>query len=126
MRIRAWLAGLSLFLGSSAMAADIPVLRAPAPIFAAPPPILAFFTWTGCYAGGNMGGIWIRNDTSLAAPSLNSKLGPVPLGASLGGHSADSWIGGVQGGCNYQIDSWVIGLYGDFDFTDRKSVVEGK
>jgi outer membrane immunogenic protein len=118
MRIRAWLVGLSLFLGNLAMAADIPVLRAPAPIFAAPPPILAFFTWTGCYAGGNMGGIWIRKDMSLATPSLNSKLGPVPVGASLGGHPADSWIGGVQGGCNYQIDSWVIGLYGDFDFTD--------
>jgi len=119
MRIRVWLAAVSLVLSSSAMAADIPVLRAPAPIFAAPAPILAFFTWTGCYAGGNLGGIWIQKDMSLAPPSLVSRqLGPVPVGASLGGHSADSWIGGVQGGCQYQIGDWVLGLYGDFDFTD--------
>src|SRR4051794_17262585 len=108
MRVGLWLVAMSFFVSSSAVAADVPVLRAPAPlpapIFAAPAPILAFFTWTGCYAGGNMGGIWIRKDMSLADPSRNSRLGPVPVGASLGGHSADSWIGGVQGGCNYQID----------------------
>jgi outer membrane immunogenic protein len=124
MRIRVWLAAIGLFVSSSAMAADVPVLRAPAPIFAAPAPILAFFTWTGCYAGGSLGGVWAKKNYSAAAPFAApppavAPSGAIPpVGAPLGGHTADSWMGGVQGGCTYQIGDWVIGLGGDFDFTD--------
>jgi opacity protein-like surface antigen len=46
-------------LGGSAGAAD---LARPAPVYAPSPPVVAVFTWTGCYVGGNAGGIWANTD----------------------------------------------------------------
>ena len=46
-------------LAGAASAADMPV-KAP---FIAPPPV---FSWTGCYIGGNVGGI--KNDSKLTQP----------------------------------------------------------
>jgi outer membrane immunogenic protein len=39
----------------AAMAADMP-LKAP------PPPPAPVFTWSGCYLGGSVGGIWRQTD----------------------------------------------------------------
>ena len=88
----------------AAFAADLPVK---APVYRAPPPV-AVFSWTGCYVGGNVGGLWARSDWT----NLN--------GTSLGGHDADGWLGGVQAGCNYQVDRWVFGIQGDYDWTGAK------
>jgi outer membrane immunogenic protein len=99
---------LALF-GGTASAADLAVK---APVYRAPPPVYVF-SWTGCYVGGNVGGVWIKKDETLTTP-----FGTAVAGTSFGSHDADSVIGGVQGGCNYQVGGWVFGIQGDYDWTD--------
>jgi outer membrane immunogenic protein len=101
---------------SAAMAADMrPVHKAPP----APPP--AYFGWTGCYAGGHVGGLWARKDWSDRSVSFIPGE-PIPsFGQSFGGHDADGWLGGVQAGCDYQLAGrFVIGIQGDYAWTDAK------
>src|SRR5204862_2386971 len=55
------------------------------------------WSWTGCYAGGHAGGLSVRaKDWIVRTP------GGAFYGQSIGGHGADSWIAGVQAGCDYQ------------------------
>jgi outer membrane immunogenic protein len=43
------------------------------------------------------------------------------FGQSLGGHEAHGWLGGGQGGCDYQFaGSFVIGLQGDYAWADAE------
>jgi outer membrane immunogenic protein len=93
---------LSALLGGSAGAAD---LARPAPVYAPPPVMVPLFTWTGCYVGANGGGIWAHNDWN------DSFYG------DYGNNTASGGIGGLQGGCNYQVGAWVFGLQGDYDWT---------
>jgi outer membrane immunogenic protein len=99
---------LALF-GGTATAADLSVR---APVYRAPPPVYVF-SWTGCYVGGNVGGVWIKKDETLTTP-----FGTAVAGTAFGSHDADSFLGGVQGGCNYQVGGWVFGIQGDYDWTD--------
>ena len=64
------------------------------------------FSWTGCFAGGHGGGLWANKDWTGVA-----------LGG-FGGHDIDSWIAGVQAGCDYQSGQLVIGVQGDYGWTD--------
>jgi outer membrane immunogenic protein len=102
------LTGFALMLiASPAMAADLrvrqPVYKAPPP----PPPV--YFTWTGCYIGGHVGGVWTRKEWSVRDP------GNAFFGLSDGTHDADGWLGGVQAGCDYQFaGGFVIGIAGDY------------
>jgi len=90
-------------------AADLPV-KAPA----YRPPIVVPYSWTGCFIGGNVGGLWAHKDWRNGQT-------PTDPGAPLGSHHADNWLGGVQGGCDYQFTgSWVVGIQGDYDWTDAK------
>ena len=93
-------------LGGSATAAD---LARPAPIYVPPPVVVPLFTWTGCYVGGNVGGIWARNDWNDAI-----------LG-DFGASSATGALGGLQTGCNYQVSRWVFGIQGDYDWTNANN-----
>jgi outer membrane immunogenic protein len=99
---------LALF-GGTATAADLAVK---APVYRAPPPVYVY-SWTGCYVGGNVGGVWIKKDETLTTP-----FGTATAGTAFGSHNADSFIGGVQAGCNYQVGGWVFGVQGDYDWTD--------
>ncbi|MFZ1921500.1 MAG: outer membrane beta-barrel protein, partial [Xanthobacteraceae bacterium] len=92
-------------LAGAAAAADFP-----ARIYTkAPPPVAAVYNWSGCYVGGDGGGIWSRNNWSLP------DMGGLPVSS----HDVNSWLAGVQVGCNYQFNGgWVIGLQGDYDFAD--------
>ena len=85
----------AISLTGSALAADLPVYsKAPAPLW----------SWTGCYAGLNVGIGW-------------SKVGMADgAGNSLDIGNGNGAMGGGQVGCDYQISkSWVIGVEGEFD-----------
>jgi len=99
------LVGLGVVLGQPAIAADIS-----RPVYKAPPPPPPMYRWTGCYVGGHVGGLWANKDWTLAAPD------PV---TPLGSHNANSWIAGLQAGCDYQFyGGFVIGIQGDYAWTD--------
>jgi outer membrane immunogenic protein len=85
-------------LGSSAFAADLqPRVYSKAPPAPIPAPI---YNWTGFYIGGHLGGAFNGND-------------------SLGGTNG-RFIGGVQAGADYQFaTNWVLGIEGQYTFTDR-------
>jgi outer membrane immunogenic protein len=76
------------------------------PVYKAPPPAPVYFSWTGCYVGGNIGGLWVNKDVTG------------PFGGTF---SADgsSWAAGLQAGCNYQFaGGWVVGFQGDYDWAN--------
>jgi outer membrane immunogenic protein len=82
-----------------ASAADLPS-RPPVYMPPAPPPI----TWTGCYIGGNIGGIFGRATAEFG------------FGESSSNNSGFS--GGGQIGCDYQFaGGWVFGVRNMFDGT---------
>src|SRR3974377_321373 len=73
-------------------------------------PVPVFTWWTGCYAGGNVGGIWAMSDWNDAI-----------LG-DFGSNSATGALGGLQAGCNYQVSHhWVFGIQADYDWTNASS-----
>ena len=91
-------------LSSPAFAADLPArVYTKAPVVA---PVVTY-NWTGCYIGGNTGGLWVRKDWRVTTTQ-----------AVIGGHDADGWLGGGQVGCNYQTGNWVFGVQGDYDWTN--------
>ena len=122
-----------LFLGSVALVAL--GLGAPAafaaeravPAYAPPPPPVPVYTWSGCYAGANAGYSGGRSTQTTVANSVltgnglgsapaplglagGGVIAPVPVGSSIAGDlNLSGFIGGFQGGCNYQFGWWVVG-----------------
>ena len=84
---------------SQASAADLP-RKAPVYVPPAPPPI----TWTGCYIGGNVGGIFARRSADLGF--LEDSISDTNSG----------FAGGGQIGCDYHFaGGWVFGIRNMFD-----------
>jgi len=83
----------------SAQAADIP--RA---VYKAPRAVVAYYNWTGFYAGVNGGYAWGDSDWALPAVSMKP----------------DGFLVGGTLGYNYQVGSIVWGVEGDFDYADIK------
>lgn len=94
------IAALALLATSfTAEAADIP-----RPIYKGPPrSVVAYYNWTGFYAGINGGYAWGESNFFGAFDSS-------PKGFVIGGTL----------GYNYQVGSFVWGLEGDFDYADIK------
>lgn len=87
-----------LSISSTAFAADLrPAYKAP-PLLT-PTPV---FTWTGFYIGGNIGYGWSR------------------FSAEGDSRTAKGVLGGVQAGFNYQIDRFVIGVEGEYTWSNVK------
>ena len=82
---------LVTLVSGSAMAADLSRAPAPAPVYTKAPMMAPPFTWTGCYIGGNGGGLWAKKDWTNSA-------GPAESSVDLSGGLA-----GGQIGCNYQV-----------------------
>ena len=74
-----------------------------------PPPV----RWTGCHVGGHAGVAWGNSDKWIPRTP-----GGAFEGVSLGGHGVDGFIGGVQAGCDYQLQNGVVlGAGGDYGWT---------
>ena len=92
---------VAMFVGTPAVAADM-VLKAP-PVQAP----LPAWSWTGCYVGGDGGGVWAHKTWT------NS------LGKQVASQDVDGGLGGLQAGCDYQAPNhFVIGLQGGYDWTN--------
>src|SRR5262249_31809316 len=101
-------AALSVLLATSmaANAADVPPYAPPPPVYAPPvyvPP--AFFSWTGFYLGGNIGGAWRHDNVTDTLLGLNFS----------NGNNNGAFIGGGQLGFNWQVSNFVLGFEWDFD-----------
>lgn len=97
-RLVAGLLGATLLGGVAAQAADMPIK---APAYRAP--LLPMYSWTGCYLGGNAGGVWGRSNINIPGYPSNFNI------------NTSSFIGGGQLGCNYQIQQFVLGIEGNWD-----------
>jgi len=101
---------------SIASAADLP-RKAPAYAPAPPPP--PPITWTGCYIGANIGGIFGRVSTDFNNNGFfNNSFNNFDNGDS----NNSGFAGGGQIGCDYQWagSGWVIGFRNMFDGTTLK------
>lgn len=86
----------------TAGAADMPVKAPPAPV-AAP------FSWTGFYAGLNLGGTWADNDSTYVGATA------ISIVTHAVGLRSASAIGGGQIGGNWQTGMFVLGAEADID-----------
>ena len=99
-------------VSGSAVAADMPVKA----VYKAPP--VYVHSWTGCFVGGNVGGVWVNKDWSVGAGDPSIGVAGIAAGQAFGSHNANGWLGGFQAGCDYQFaGGWVIGIQGDYDWT---------
>lgn len=87
---------------SIASAADMAVKARPM----APLPV--GYNWTGCYIGANVGGIWGKSNISIPAYPSNFNI------------NNSSLLGGGQIGCNYQMNQFVVGVEGNWDWMNVK------
>ena len=93
---------LTLMATTAAFAADLPV-KVPA--------IPAQFSWTGCYVGGDLGGLF------------RGRKATDDLGVSRT-YNSSGFVGGGQIGCDYQFaPSWVLGVEGQAAWTNLKSSI---
>ena len=125
---------VALGLGAPAFAADRAV-----PAYAPPPPPVPVYTWSGCYAGANAGTSTGRSTQTTVANSILTPgalgvpgpaplavargpvIAPVPVGSSIAGDlNLSGFIGGFQGGCNYQRGMWVVGAEVDGMATNKE------
>lgn len=102
-------AAVASLMAGSAVAADLPVKARPVP-----PPVYAT-SWTGCYLGGHAGYAWSNDDVTSTTAGIVASTSWDP----------NSFIGGAQLGCQYQITNWVFGLEGTWSGTDLKQTITG-
>ena len=109
------LATMAAFTGS-AIAADM----APRTYSKAPAPAEAVMSWTGFYVQGGFGyGLWSADTTTI-----NSLTGVCNLCVNQQ-QGGKGWLGTVGAGYDWQLaPKWVIGVLGDYDFSDIKGTVQ--
>jgi outer membrane immunogenic protein len=84
---------------------------------AAPPPT---YNWTGVYVGGHVGYGWAEKQWTLVTSSIPLTCAQVmAFGYNCqNSHSPDGFLGGAQAGYNWQYGQWVIGVEGQWSWTD--------
>ena len=108
----------AVLVSGSAIAADVPVAPPLYRSAAFPPPPLPVYNWTGCYLGASAGGIWARKQYASGTGLTFDDVTFPAVGTDLGSHDANSFIGVIQGGCNYQAGPWVVGAQADFGWSN--------
>jgi outer membrane immunogenic protein len=87
------------------------------------------YNWSGCYVGANAGGAESgSNFTTAIGPGTHLAPADIALVAEGGTGSANdpNFLGGGQVGCNWQSDTIVYGLEGDFDyFRSNPQIING-
>jgi opacity protein-like surface antigen len=110
---------VKLLLASSAIASMFTGAATAADLLVkAPRPVVPVWSWTGCYLGGHGGGLWVRKEyTEIPGPGV----GGLPVAA--GDHRANSWLAGVQVGCDVQFVGTpvVVGIQGDYAWTNANA-----
>jgi outer membrane immunogenic protein len=105
------LASAAVILGGNAFAAKLPP-KMPANIYAAAPAVPV--SWSGCHVGVHAGAGW--NHAKFSDPPGGGNFGLI---GSVTSDSDAGFLGGAQLGCDYQFaNNWVVGLAGDFSWTD--------
>ncbi len=91
-------------VSGAASAADI----ARAPIYKAPPAgvLQTQYDWTGFYVGGHVGYGWAEKDWRDSVGLFDVS------------HQANGFLGGAQAGFNYQIGMFVLGVEGDWSWSN--------
>lgn len=113
MSLRAFIGGLALAAGSavgagSALAADLPPPVAPAPVAPVAYAPAAIYNWTGIYIGGHAGGGFGNSSWSD------------PFSGGSNTFNSSGFLGGAQVGANLQFNMLVLGVEGDFSWTNLK------
>src|SRR5579872_513157 len=93
---------------STASAADLPMATK----------ALAYqpsYDWNGFYAGGQFGGGWFRSQTTTIDGNAN-----FPSGLILNPFNGSGVLGGGYAGYNYQVNQMLIGIDGDYSWSDLK------
>ncbi len=113
MKSRVRVGGLAVVAGTalclaSANAADLPPPPTPAPVapIAYAPPV---YNWTGFYFGGHIGGGYANSSWSDEFTGANDTF-----------NTGVGFLGGAQAGANVQFNALVLGVEGDFSWTDLK------
>jgi outer membrane immunogenic protein len=107
---------VSLIAGAAALLATTGAYAADMPVKAAERTLAPVFSWTGFYAGVNLGYGWARTSSSSAvAGSTVIATGTYPGTGNLNGIN-----GGGQVGFNYQMGNIVWGIEADFQGSDQK------
>jgi len=101
---------LSSVLGEVAVAADLPIRQQPVPVYRKP------MYFTGCYLGANVGTGWSWASVDDITNQFNFGFGTTDIGTQ----QTAGLVGGVQGGCDYQVGSFVFGVQGMFDGASMK------
>jgi outer membrane immunogenic protein len=108
------------FLQSSAV---MTLLLAPAPAltadlaYKAPQSVapVSFYQWTGFYIGGHIGGGWGEEHATELPPGVAG----FPAGSMFAPHHLSGFLGGVQGGYNWQASNhFVLGVEGEYSWAD--------
>jgi outer membrane immunogenic protein len=113
-----------VFAGLAFGALIMPAMAADMNLYKAPPPA-PYFTWTGFYLGGDVGGAFTSDNATWVPPRSNCfqvalVCESIPVGrfgpsAAAGGTGGSGFAGGLLAGYNYQIaPSWVAGIEGDW------------
>jgi outer membrane immunogenic protein len=100
------------FAGGPALAADFTLK---APVYA------PAYSWQGCYAGFNGGGVW--NSTSYNIGNNNpAYFGPAFASGAMPSYYSENVSSGIlggQAGCNLQSGSFVYGVEGDAEWVNH-------
>lgn len=105
-----------LLATAAAIAALGPALAADLPLPPPPPPPVPIFTWTGIYAGAQIGYTWARDNTNFTTLDPDRPFFPANTAPS-------GVIGGAHIGYNLQINQWLLGLEGSVDGTSKRQSI---